>query len=82
MIHINELTLFFAWCTVINLVFYLTSVFVIIVFKSFIMSLHSKMIGVEVSQLPNSYFNFLGNYKIGILLLNVTPYIALKLMAS
>lgn len=82
MIHINELTLFFAWCTVINLVFYMIAVFFIIVFKSFTATLHSKMIGVEVSKLPNSYFNFLGNYKIGILLLNVTPYIALKLMAS
>ncbi|MEA2047286.1 MAG: hypothetical protein U9O64_02430 [Campylobacterota bacterium] len=80
MIGINELTIFFGWCTVINLVFYLTSAFFIIVFKSFTITLHSKMIGVEASKLPNIYFSFLGNYKIGILLLNLTPYIALKLM--
>lgn len=51
------------------------------VFKSFTINLHSKIVGVEASELPDMYFKFLGNYKIGILLLNITPYMALKLMA-
>jgi hypothetical protein len=81
MIGINELTTFFGWCTVINLGVYLFSAFFIIVFKSFTINLHSKIVGVEASELPSMYFKFLGNYKIGILLLNLSPYIALKLMA-
>jgi len=80
MICVNELTTFFGWCTVINLGVYLFSAFFIIVFKNFTINLHSKIVGVEASGLPNMYFKFLGNYKIGILLLNLTPYIALKLM--
>ena len=80
MIGVNELTTFFGWCTVINLGVYLFSAFFIIVFKSFTSNLHSKIVGVEASVLPNMYFKFLGNYKIGILLLNLSPYIALKLM--
>jgi hypothetical protein len=81
MISVNELTTFFGWCTVINLGFYLFSALFIIVFKRFTINLHSKIVGVEASELPNMYFKFMGNYKIGILLLNLTPYIALKLMS-
>jgi len=81
MISVNELTTFFGWCTLINLGIYLFSAFFIIVFKRFTINLHSKIVGVEASELPNMYFKFLGNYKIGILLLNLTPYIALKLMS-
>ncbi len=80
MIGVNELTTFFGWCTVINLGVYLFSALFIIVFKNFTINLHSKIVGVEASELPNMYFKFLGNYKIGMLLLNLTPYIALKLM--
>jgi hypothetical protein len=80
MIGVNELTYFFGWCTVINLGVYLFSALFIIVFKRFTINLHSKIVGVEASELPNMYFKFLGNYKIGILLLNLSPYIALKLM--
>ena len=81
MTGVNELTTFFGWCTVINLVVYLFSAFFIIVFKRFTINLHSKIVGVEASELPNMYFTFLGNYKIGILLINLSPYIALKLMS-
>jgi len=81
MVGVNELTTFFGWCTVINLGIYLFSAFFIIVFKRFTINLHSKILGVSTSELPSMYFKFLGNYKIGILLLNLSPYIALKLMA-
>ncbi|WP_435235910.1 DUF6868 family protein [Psychromonas sp. PT13] len=81
MVGVNELTTFFGWCTVINLSIYLFSAFFIIVFKRFTINLHSKILGVATSELPSMYFKFLGNYKIGILLLNLSPYIALKLMA-
>ena len=80
MIGVNELTTFFGWCTLINLGVYLFSALFIIAFKSFTINLHSKIVGVEASELPNMYFKFLGNYKIGILLLNLSPYIALKLI--
>ena len=80
MVGINELTTFFGWCTVINLGVYLFSALFIIVFKRFTINLHSKILGIEASELPNMYFKFLGNYKIAIILFNLSPYIALKLM--
>jgi hypothetical protein len=80
MIGINELTAFFGWCSIVNICIYSFSAFFIIIFKRFTINIHSKVVGVEASELPTMYFKFLANYKIGILLLNLAPYIALKLM--
>lgn len=80
MFGMNELVTFLGWCLLINLVVYLFSAFFIIVFNKFTINLHSNILGVDSSELPVLYFKYLGNYKIGILLFNLTPYIALKLM--
>jgi hypothetical protein len=80
MFGINELVTFFGWCTLINSAIYLFSALFIFVFKNFTTNMHSNMSGVSPTELPNLYFNYLGNFKIGILLFNLAPYIALKLM--
>jgi hypothetical protein len=80
MIDINQITIFFGWCTVINMVIYAFSALFIIVFKSVTIRIHSKLIGVDASELPSLYFKFMGNLKIFIIVFNLTPYIALKLM--
>jgi len=81
MMSLNEITVFFGWCTVLNFSIYAFSALFIIVFKNFTISLHSKLVGLDYTDLPIMYFKFLGNYKIGILIFNITPYFALKLMA-
>jgi hypothetical protein len=78
--NINEMTIFLGWCTVINLSVYLFSALTIIVFKRFTTKLHSKIMDLDAEALPKLYFNYLGNYKLGILIFNLAPYIALKLM--
>lgn len=76
----NEMTAFLGWCTVINLIIYILSVLFLVVFKQFTISLHSKLVGVDAAEFPPLYFTYLGNYKIGLLIFNITPYFALKLM--
>lgn len=78
--NINELTTFLGWCSVINLAVYLFSALAIIVFKRFTANLHSNIMGIDTKALPSLYFNYLGNYKLGILIFNLTPYFALKMM--
>jgi len=78
---INEITTFFGWCSVINMCIYMVSALFIIGFRDFTMSLHSKLVKMDVAELPSLYFKYLGNYKIAILIFNLTPYIALILMA-
>ena len=80
MVNVDEIIVFLGWCTAINLGVYILSALFIFGFKNFTINIHSKISGVKSSELPHLYFNYLGNYKIGILLFNLTPYIALKLM--
>ena len=77
---VNQLTAFFGWCTVLNISIYAFSALFITVFKKFTISIHSKLIGLDAAELPALYFKFMGNYKICIIVFNLTPYIALKLI--
>ena len=80
MTDISQITVFFGWCTVINMGFYAFSALFIIAFKEFTIHIHSKLMGVEASELPSLYFKFMGNFKIFLIVFNLTPYIALKLI--
>jgi len=80
MMDVNQITFFFGYCTLINMGIYAFSALFITVFKRFTISIHSKLIGLDAAELPSLYFKFMGNFKIGIVVLNLTPYIALKLM--
>jgi len=80
MFTMTELVTFLGWCTLINVGIYLFSAFFIFIFKNFTTNIHSNMSGVDPAELPTLYFKYLGNFKIGILLFNLAPYVALKLM--
>ena len=80
MMDINQVTMFFGWCSVINLAVFAFSALFIIVFKDFTTGIHSKLMGVDAAQLPALYFKFMGDFKMFIIIFNLTPYIALKLM--
>jgi hypothetical protein len=50
------------------------------VMRNTISAIHSKMLGINQEALPMAYMQYLGNYKIAILMLNIVPYVALKIM--
>jgi len=77
---IHELTLFFGWSALINITILAISTLFISLFKEPIINIHSKLLGINASELPVLYFKYLANYKIIILVFNVVPYIALKLI--
>lgn len=80
MITINSLTTFLGWCTIINLAIFLLSTIVVSTMQESISRIHSNIFGLDQSSLPKLYFQYLGNYKIAIFMLNLAPYIALKAM--
>ncbi|AGH81165.1 hypothetical protein PCNPT3_06115 [Psychromonas sp. CNPT3] len=80
MINVEFITAFFCWCTLINLSFLILSVLFIYLFRSFAMHTHTQLLDIKASELPTLYFKFLAHYKLGIILFNLVPYIALKLM--
>jgi len=81
MMNVNDITEFFGWCTIINLSIYVISALCIAVFKNKTVNIFRKSIGVQPCELPSLYFKYLSAYKVAIIMFNLTPYIALRLMA-
>jgi len=77
---ISTMTTFFAWCSVINIGLLAYSTIMLTVFREPVKRMHEKLFGVEPGNLETSYFTFLGNYKLAILMFNLVPYFALTLI--
>jgi hypothetical protein len=82
MSDLQTLTTFLGWCSVINMGLLLFSTAALMLMKNFVARMHSKLLGVDRSELPAMYFQYLGNYKVIIIVFNIVPYVALKLMAQ
>lgn len=68
---------FLGWCSIISIVFYLFSAFILIVFKKYILNFHSKLFNLSKEELSLGYFKFLSIYKIVMIMFNIIPYLAL-----
>ena len=79
--EISTITTFLGWCSIINIGLLAYSTVMLTIFREPVKRIHSKLSGVEQESLEAIYFNFLGNYKLAILVLNVVPYCALKIMS-
>jgi len=77
---VNEITTFLGWCTALNMGILAFAATFLCLFKGVAINVHSKLTGVSASKLPALYFSYMANYKIGVLIFNLVPYIALKLM--
>ena len=80
MITFDTLTTFLGWCSVINISVFVFAVIILMTLRESISKIHSKLFGLNPVNLPLTYFQYLGNYKIAIIMFNVVPYIALKIM--
>ena len=79
---ISTLTTFFGWTLVINISFLLFSTLVLTLGRSFVLSVHSSILNMSEDELNRLYVNFLGNFKLGVFLLSLAPYLALKIMGG
>ena len=51
-------------------------------FRKPIKKIHSQLAAVAYDRLDELYFSYLGNYKIAIIIFNLAPYVAFKVMAQ
>jgi hypothetical protein len=79
---LTTLTTFLGWCSVINIGLMLMSSFFLKAFGTQIKGIHGAMFRISEESLDELYFNYLGNYKLATIVLNVVPYFALKIMAG
>jgi len=80
MLTIELLTAFFGWCSVINMGLLIFSTVMLIAFKGPISAIHSRLLVLDKEKLQGLYMNYLAYYKIAIIVFNITPYFALKLI--
>ncbi|WP_369122886.1 DUF6868 family protein [Marinomonas transparens] len=80
MLDINFLTIFLGWCSIINVGVLIFSFLFISVFRNLVINIHSGLMGVKPSELPQLYFHYMSMYKIIIVVFNIVPYFAIKIM--
>jgi len=77
---IETIRVFLGWCTVINIGLLMISSIFIIAIRGAAVRLHGKMFNLDETYLSQAYFQYLGQYKIAIIVFNLVPYFALKIM--
>ncbi len=77
---IVSLTALFGWMTVLNFALLIISTLMLTLFRTPIIRIHSRLSGLEETALKPVYLYFLGFYKVLIIVFNLVPYLALKLL--
>ena len=78
---LQSLTTFLGWCSVINLIALCIASLALILAQNLIAGIHSRMFDVSKENLSLIYIQYMSNYKIAIVMLNLVPYLALRIMA-
>ena len=76
------LTSFLGWMLVLNIGLLLFSTIMLSLFKKQVTRVHSKLFNMKKDTLSLEYFHYLANYKLLVIVFNLAPWLALKLMGA
>ncbi len=79
--NLSTITTFLGWCTLINIGLLTFTYIMTIAFNTPVKKIHNKILGISYEKLDEIYVNFIANYKLAVLIFNMVPYFALKIMA-
>ena len=79
-ITIEQLTVFLGWVSLINIGVLLFSTLMVVLCRDWAVGIHSKMFNLDPSTVPRMYFQYLSQYKVLILVFNLVPYLALRVI--
>ncbi len=68
------------WCAVINIGLLIFSSIFLIAVRGAASRIHGKMFNLDEKYLSQAYFQFLAQYKIAIIVFNIVPYFALRIV--
>ena len=77
---IETIRTFLGWCAVINIGLFMLSSILIIAIRGTASRIHGKMFKLDEKYISQAYFQYLGQYKIAIIVFNIVPYFALLLV--
>ena len=78
---LETVTAILGWASVVNIAILLLSTLGLIAMRGTITGIHSRLFGLDDKDLGRAYFQYLAQYKIAIIVLNIAPYIALRIVA-
>lgn len=78
--NLETLREFLGWCTIINATILILSSLLVVALRSSVTALHRRMFALDEKDLSRAYFQYLAQFKISIIVLNIVPYVALKIM--
>ena len=78
----QTLTAFFKWCTIINVAVFILSAIMIITVPDFIYATQGQLFDLPRDALNISLYAFLGIFKLAILIFNLVPYVAQRIIAK
>lgn len=76
---IDQITAVFGWMLVINLGFYTLAAVFIVFARERIARFEARMTGIPSEEWPSIFVDYLSRYKIAIMVLNLAPYLALRI---
>lgn len=76
-----EIANLLGWCTLLNCGLLIFSSLMLVVFLKPVSQLHARLFDLDPTELKMSYFRFLANYKVLIIVFNLVPYLALRIMS-
>jgi hypothetical protein len=77
---LNAVANFLGWCTLINFVLLLFSTVMLVMAGNFVAGIHQRLFSIDQAILRTCYFNYLANYKLLVLVFNLVPYLALRIL--
>ncbi len=81
MFTIETLTSFLGWCSIINMGMLTLAAIALVVLGDWVAGIHGRMFKLGENELARAYFQYLAQFKIVVLVFNVVPYVALKILA-
>jgi hypothetical protein len=78
---INQLTEFLGWCAVLNIALLLWWAFFMIFAHDWVYRMHSKWFYLEQQRFDAIHYAGIAFYKLSIIIFNVAPYLALRIIA-
>ena len=74
------LTSAFGWMTVLNMGFLIFSTIMVVTTKNWASALHARLFDLDQTTVRQTYYTWLGTYKIMILVFALVPYLALRMV--
>ncbi|NNE80126.1 MAG: hypothetical protein HKN18_07615 [Silicimonas sp.] len=78
--ELSVVTAIFGWMLVINIVIYGLAAGFIVFARDWVSRLEARITGVPAEDWPRIFVDYLSHYKIAIMMFNLAPYLALRIV--